>query len=389
MFSSRLQALVPKTSVRGISSIPNTFKSLIYSTHDRDDCTSVLSVQNYKPVQDLDNSIVLRTLAFPINPSDINQLQGVYPSRPEKTMDYQTNEPAAIAGNEGVFEVVHAPGGKTSLKEGDWVIPLMANQGTWTNYQVFSDESQLIKVNGLDLITAATIGVNGVTAYQMVNNFIDWHPQENNWLVQNAGNSTVSKMVSQIAKLKGIKTLSVVRDRPTQEEFDKLAESLESEFGATKVISETQNASKDFSKNELKAILGPDPKVRLALNSVGGPSSSAIARKLDKDGLMLTYGGLSKKPVTIPTSLLIFKNITFQGYWVTALTNKNPQSKVDNIHELVRLYQEGKFSSPKEDIELLEWDTASFQDSDVLNMVKNGINSKNSRKKLVVLNWGK
>ncbi|CAB4253182.1 similar to Saccharomyces cerevisiae YBR026C ETR1 2-enoyl thioester reductase, member of the medium chain dehydrogenase/reductase family [Maudiozyma barnettii] len=372
---------------RNMASLPGLFKSLVYSSHNVDDCASILSLQNYKPIQEIENSIVLRMLAFPINPSDINQLQGVYPSLPNKSLNYQTLQPAAIAGNEGVYEVIHVPNRFQNLKKGDWVIPTMANTGTWTNYQVFYDESQLIKVNGLDLFTAATIGVNGVTAYQLVNDFVDWKRNENNWLIQNAGNSTVSKMVSQIAKVNNVKTLSVVRDRKTPEQFNEMAKMLENTFGTTKVISESQNNDKVFGKQELPQILGKDARIRLALNSVGGKSSSSIARKLEKDGLMLTYGGMSKQPVTLPTSLMIFKNITSAGYWVTELNKKNPQRKVDTVHDLINLYEAGEFVSPKEDIETLSWDTEKFNDDDVLKLVQGGINSTNGKKKVVVLKW--
>lgn len=280
-------------------------------------------MKNYTPKQDLSQSIVLKTLAFPINPSDINQLQGVYPSRPEKTYDYSTDEPAAIAGNEGVFEVVSLPSGssKGDLKLGDRVIPLQANQGTWSNYRVFSSSSDLIKVNDLDLFSAATVSVNGCTGFQLVSDYIDWNSNGNEWIIQNAGTSSVSKIVTQVAKAKGIKTLSVIRDR---DNFDEVAKVLEDKYGATKVISESQNNDKTFAKEVLSKILGENARVRLALNSVGGKSSASIARKLENNALMLTYGGMSKQPVTLPTSLHIFKGLTSKGYWVTEKNKKKP-----------------------------------------------------------------
>ena len=377
-----------------MATLPRMCKSLVYSAHDADRCSSVLSVQNYPPIPEVENSIVLRTLAFPINPSDVNQLQGVYPSLPYKSLNYMTQEPAAVAGNECVFEVLHVPArlqgqgqGPAPLQRGDWVIPTMANTGTWTDYRLFQDPAELIRVNGLDLLTAATIGVNGVTAYQLVNDFVKWRSGENNWLVQNAGNSTVSKMVSQVAKVAGVRTLSVVRDRDSPEAFQRLAAELEGTFGATKVISESQNSSRDFSRLDLPQILGDSPRVRLALNSVGGKSSAAIARKLERDGLMLTYGGMSKQPVTLPTSLLIFKNITSKGYWVTELNKHAPQAKVDTVARLLELHAQGSFVAPTDDIETLEWDTQRFADQDVLDLVRGGIDSTNGKKKVVVLKW--
>lgn len=363
--------------------VPYQFKSIVYSSHSVEDCTSVLSVQSYTPKEDLTKSFVLRNLAFPINPSDINQLQGVYPSKPEKTLDYSTKEPAAIAGNEGVFEVVSVPEGESSLAEGDWVIPLQANQGTWSNYRVFSKASDLIKVNGLDLHSAATVSVNGCTAYQLVNNYVNWNKTGNEWLVQNAGTSGVSKIVTQIAKARGIKTLSVIRDR---EGFEDVARNLEDKYGATKVISETQNGDKQFGKAELPKILGSDAEVKLALNSVGGKSSAAIARKLGKDALMLTYGGMSKQPVTLPTSLHIFKGLTSKGFWITENYKRNPNEKVANVKDFIKLYKESKIISPKDDISTVEWDVNNITDEQLLELIKSSINAK-GQKKLVVLKW--
>lgn len=33
---------------------------------------------------------------------------------------------------------------------------------------------------------------------------------------------------------------------------------------------------------------------------------------------MVTYGGMSMKPVTIPTSLFIFKDLRSRGFWLSA-----------------------------------------------------------------------
>lgn len=376
--------------------IPKTIKSIIYSSHDAEDCTKVLKVHSYQPKFDLNSSIVLKNLAFPINPSDINQLQGVYPSKPEKTLQYNTDEPSAIAGNEGVFEVIHTPFSHNSLndsddnsqsfRKGDWVIPLQANQGTWSNYKIINDPKQLIKVNGLDLFTAATVSVNGVTAYQLVNNFVNWsNPKvkENEWLIQNAGTSNVSKLVSQIAKSRGIKTLSVIRDR---DNFNEVAKILEDKYGATKVISESQSNDKSFAKGELHNILGPNASIKLALNSVGGKSSAAIARKLVNNSVMVTYGGMSKQPVTLPTSLHIFKGLSSLGYWVTEINKKNPEIKVKTVKEFTKLYNEDKIISPKDDIEILEWDVNKFTDDEFLNLIKYGINNKN-KKNVIVVKW--
>ncbi|SCU78979.1 LANO_0A04698g1_1 [Lachancea nothofagi CBS 11611] len=375
-----------KTSLKRFVSttMPTTFKSLVYSSHDVQDCTKVLSLHNYHPSEkSLGSSIVLRALAFPINPSDINQLEGVYPSKPAKTLDLGTEKPSAIAGNEGAFEVVHVQEEVQGLSIGDIVIPLQANFGTWSTYRTCQDASELVKVNGCDRFAASSIAVNGCTAYQLLNNYVDWDPNGNDWLVQNAGTSSVSKIVTQLAKMQNVKTLSVIRDR---DNFEEVAKELETKYGATKVISESQNNDKEFCQKTLPSILGPDAHLKLALNSVGGKSSSSIARKLDYNATMLTYGGMSKMPVSLPPSLYIFKGLKSLGFWVTKNSLDNPDEKRETVQKVAQLYAEGKLISPKDEVRQLEWDVKGMSDDEVLDLIKTGITQK-GKKNVVTLKW--
>ena len=56
---------------------------------------------------------------------------------------------------------------------------------------------------------------------------------------------------------------------------------------------------------------------RLGLNCVGGSASTAVAKSLAPGDTIVTYGGMSMKPLTIPTSLLIFKDLTCKGFWLS------------------------------------------------------------------------
>jgi trans-2-enoyl-CoA reductase len=59
------------------------------------------------------------------------------------------------------------------------------------------------------------------------------------------------------------------------------------------------------------------PRPKLGLNCVGGASSTAVAKSLAPGSTIVTYGGMSMKPLTIPTSLLIFKDLTCKGFWLS------------------------------------------------------------------------
>lgn len=72
---------------------------------------------------------------------------------------------------------------------------------------------------------------------------------------------------------------------------------------ANKVMTlEELRQSQLFKSGEMK-------KPRLALNCVGGKSALEIMRHLQNEGTIVTYGGMSREPVTVPTSALIFKDI--------------------------------------------------------------------------------
>ncbi|KAG7661572.1 ETR1 [[Candida] subhashii] len=293
------------------------------------------------------NQVLVKTLASPVNPSDINQIQGVYPSKPEKSTVWGTEHPAAPCGNEGLFEVIKVGNEVSGLHAGDWVIPAHVNFGTWRTHAL-ATEADFVKIpnpvqsvengkkQGLSVNQAATISVNPMTAYLMLTHYVKLNP-ERDWFIQNGGTSAVGQYAVQMGKLLGINSLSVIRDRPNLEEVVANLKNL----GATEVITEEQNNSREFGPTIKEWVKNTGGQIKLALNCVGGKSSTGIARKLNNNGLMLTYGGMSMQPVMIPTSLHIFKNMTSAGFWVTELLKNNAELKAKTLNQIVEWYENG------------------------------------------------
>lgn len=74
-------------------------------------------------------------------------------------------------------------------------------------------------------------------------------------------------------------------------------------LGADEILTEDEVRSTQIFKSKKL----PAPK--LALNCIGGQSAHEVLRHLAQDGIMVTYGGMSREPLTIPISALIFKVI--------------------------------------------------------------------------------
>jgi mitochondrial enoyl-[acyl-carrier protein] reductase / trans-2-enoyl-CoA reductase len=60
-------------------------------------------------------------------------------------------------------------------------------------------------------VSAATISVNPFTADRMLLDFVKL--KEGDWVVQNGANSGVGQNVIQLARIRGFKTVNVIRDR--------------------------------------------------------------------------------------------------------------------------------------------------------------------------------
>eukprot|EP01090_Pellita_catalonica_P020370 TRINITY_DN7257_c0_g1_i1.p1 TRINITY_DN7257_c0_g1~~TRINITY_DN7257_c0_g1_i1.p1 ORF type:complete len:389 (+),score=54.42 TRINITY_DN7257_c0_g1_i1:1033-2199(+) len=274
-----------------------------------------------------DNDVMLEILMAPINPSDLNVVEGVYPVKPKKL--------PAVAGNEGVAQVIAVGSNVKNLTVDDWVIPAEPGFGTWRTHAVCNAEQVLKVPQDIKPEYAATIAVNPTTAVRLLEDFVEL--KEGDVIIQNGGSSAVGQAVMQLANLRGIKTISTIRARDVNK-YDLLTERLKY-YGSHLVVPED-----DLGTPIFKQLTSDLPKPKLALNSSGGQSATDLARTLADDGVMVTYGGMSRKPVQVPTSLLIFKNIQLQGFWMTRWNAQHSVAeRMKTIKHLWDLVREKKF----------------------------------------------
>jgi len=317
----------------------------------------VLSLHGHSISPPHSNLVKLRFLASPINPADINQLQGVYPSKPHFTTELGTAEPIAVGGNEGVAEVMALGSGVKGLQKGDWVIQKAPGFGTWRTHAQTTPEG-LLRIedkSGLRAEQVGTVSINPCTAYRMLKDFVSL--KEGEWFIQNGANSGVGRSAIQLAKLWGYKSINVVRKR--EQGMDEMIQDLKS-LGADVVITDEEIMSRE-GVDKIKSLTngGREP-VKLGLNCVGGKLVNSMAKLLAPNGHMVTYGAMSKQPVTLPTPLLIFKNISFDGFWVSKWSEANPEEKKRCVDEILDLTRQGKFQDTP--MVPIKWDTTTKQE---------------------------
>lgn len=288
------------------------------------------------------DQVLVRFLASPVNPADMNTVQGVYPIKPPLP---------SFPGNEGLAQVldcnvpaqlgIHHP---RIIKPGDWVIPNQPGFGTWRSHAI-GTTSMFTKINDrdhLDPFIVAQLTVNPCTAYRMLEDFVKL--KEGDSIIQNGANSGVGINVIQLCKHWGYKSINIIRER-ADGSHEALASELKS-LGADYVITEQELVNREVTDAILKEI----PKPKLALNCVGGKNATDCMKILDNSGTMVTYGGMSKMPVAIPTGALIFKDQTFKGFWMTRWTlsrSADDPEKGLMINYLLNMMRKGQLKAPK------------------------------------------
>ncbi|KAF5316098.1 hypothetical protein D9619_006179 [Psilocybe cf. subviscida] len=290
------------------------------------------------------SSVNIQFLLSPINPADINVVEGVYPSKPTKADMLQppsSPEPMFVGGNEGLARVTAVGAGVQNLKVDDWVILTKQQAGTWATarHVAAEDVAKVPDSEGLTEAQAATITVNPPTAYNMLADFAKL--KEGDWVIQNGANSAVGQAVIQIAASRRLKTINLIRDRP---ELDQLKQKLYN-LGATHVYTYDQLEEKAV-RDEIKG-----KGIRLGLNCVGGKDTTAMARLLGNDAHLVSYGAMAKQPLSLPVSLFIFKNLTTHGFWQSRWYKQRTAAEREELMKtLVGLMKEKRLDTPEHEI---------------------------------------
>ena len=70
-----------------------------------------------------------------------------------------------------------------------------------------------------------------------------------------------------------------------------------------------------------------------------------MAGLLGSNAHLVTYGAMAKRPVSIPASFHIFKNLTSHGFWLSRWYKENGELQNKLVEELTRIMASGKVSS--------------------------------------------
>jgi NADPH:quinone reductase-like Zn-dependent oxidoreductase len=138
------------------------------------------------------------------------------------------------------------------------------------------------------------------------------------WVIQNAANGAVGKMVSQFAADQGINVVSLVRRAAGVEEL-------------AKVGIDTAIATDQPDWQEAVRELTKGAPIRFGIDSIGGPASDEIFTAMGEGSTLYSFGALTGRPLEISAANLLFKQARVEGFWLGKLLQTTPPDLVGKM----------------------------------------------------------
>ncbi len=272
--------------------------------------TEVIKVVDLPVPEPAPGEVRIKVTKANIIPADIMFIQGMYGLRPQLPQ---------IGGFEGTG-TVDACGDGVEMAEGTGVI--FTAQGAWTEYVCVPAKTVIPKPPVMSDDIACQAFVNPFTAYGML---MEADLQAGDWLLLTASASAFSKFVIQLAAQRGINVIGTVRrDEQKQQLLD---------LGAKAIINEKTEHLYKAVKTATEGIM-----VKAAFDAVGGELGDKVLNVLQMNGKMFVYGLLSLQPIPLNSGLLIFKNLTVKGFWLsTWMANLTKEQRMTIVPEILTM----------------------------------------------------
>ncbi|SDH49368.1 zinc-binding dehydrogenase [Agrococcus jejuensis] len=249
----------------------------------------VLTVADRPTPEPGPGKVRLRIVLSPIHNHDLWTVRGTYGFVPDLP---------AGSGTEALGVVEALGEGVDALAIGDRVVT-GGTFGAWAE-QVVANAAGLIPAPaGVPDEAAAQLVAMPFSAISLLHS-LDLQPGQ--WIVQNAANGAVGRMVAQLAVARGIRVLGLVR---RAEGVDELREAGIGDVVATDA---------DDWRERVEAITGGEPIVA-GVDSVGGASAQDVLSVLAEGGELVVFGAMASPVLELRSGDLIFKQATVRGFW--------------------------------------------------------------------------
>ncbi|MFD6700891.1 MULTISPECIES: zinc-binding dehydrogenase [unclassified Microbacterium] len=294
-------------------------RALVHSSFG--DPAEVLTVQDVPLPEPGPGQVRLRVLLATVHNHDLLTVRGLYGYKPELPARSGTEAVGVVdAVGEGVDDALL---GRRVTVGGAF--------GAWAEF-VLAPAAGLIPVPD-DILDeqAAQLGSMPFSAISVLDSL---GIAAGDWMIQNAANGAVGRMVAQLGAARGVHVVSLVR------RADGIAE-LETQ-GVRNVVA---TDAEDW-QDQVRALTGGAP-IRAGIDSVGGDASGQVATMLGEGGLLVVFGAMASPTMRISSGDVIFKQLTVRGFWGSKVAAAMPADQRGALFgELLQRIREGVLTLP-------------------------------------------
>lgn len=279
------------------------------------DAQSVLSVKQFDKPTPKANQVIVKLLGSTINPADFFFISGTYRFKPEFPQ---------IAGLEGAG-IIDSVGEGVDLPVGTLVSFFSKN--TWAEYAAIPKDDVMVLPPDFPVEKASQFSLNPMTAWGLLERA---DVKAGDWLLLTAGNSVVSKLIIQLARLRNINVIAAVRHEQSTTTL--------TAYGA-QVVNVAQH---DLIESVQQITNGMG--VNVALDAVGGETGTSVLKCLQANGKLIIYSRLSPNPMQLYNSDVVYKNISISGFGLRSyLQSKTDEQKAEIIQSLIKIIGDPEF----------------------------------------------
>ncbi|MCM3779218.1 zinc-binding dehydrogenase [Microbacterium hydrocarbonoxydans] len=294
-------------------------RALIHQTFGEPE--DVLAVEE-RPIPDPGpGQVRLRIVLSPIHNHDLWTIRGTYGFVPDLPAASGTEALGVVdALGEGVEHLTVGQRVATGGTFGAWAEYVVANAaGLIPVPDALSDESasQLVSMPFSTISLLQFLGA-----------------KEGDWIVQNAANGAVGRMLAQLGAARGVNVIGLVRRAAGVEELR--------EQGIERIVA---TDTEDW-REEVERITG-GAHIAFGIDSVGGSSAGDVLSLLGESGTLVAFGAMQSPVMEIASSDVIFKQATVKGFWGSkVIQTMDAETRTALFGELIRRVTDGTLTLP-------------------------------------------
>ncbi|WP_026307012.1 MULTISPECIES: zinc-binding dehydrogenase [unclassified Leifsonia] len=289
--------------------------------HEFGDPAEVLAVEERPLPQPGAGEVRVRMLLSPIHNHDLWTVRGTYGFKPDLP---------AQAGTEALGVVDAVGEGVEQLTVGQRVVT-GGTFGVWAEYFVTRAAGLIPVPDGLPDESAAQLVSMPFSAISLLDSL---GLSEGDWLIQNAANGAVGRMVAQLGAARGLNVVGLVRRSAGVEELRAQ--------GIERVVATDDTGWRD----RLAEITGGAP-ISAGVDSVGGSSAGDVLSTLAENGTLVVFGAMASPTLELASGDIIFKQATVKGFWGSVVSREMPADQRGRLfQELFARLQDGTLTLP-------------------------------------------